>query len=283
VSRAAPVRVLHLLGPSAGGIRRHVAFLAEALARRRWSVEVAGPAGVLPEASVVPVPSGVASPGWLAARRALRPLAARADLVHAHGLKAGWLASTLRPRPPLVVSVHNLVLDEAAGRGAPFLRALEGWLPRRVDRIVAVSGEVARRFAGARVPVDVVPPAGPPPQPRRSRAEVRRALGAEDRPLVVTVARLHPQKGLDTLLDAASLLRGARLAIVGEGPLEAQLREAVRARGLEGTVLLAGPSAEAADELAAADVVAIPSRWESGPLVAVEAMLLGRPVGATPW
>jgi glycosyltransferase involved in cell wall biosynthesis len=44
---------------------------------------------------------------------------------------------------------------------------------------------------------------------------------------------------------------------------------------------MAGPRASAADELAAADVVAISSRWESGPLVLFEAMQLGRPVVTT--
>jgi glycosyltransferase involved in cell wall biosynthesis len=52
--------------------------------------------------------------------------------------------------------------------------------------------------------------------------------------------------------------------------------------GLEDVVVLAGPSPEAADELAAADVVAVPSLWESGPLVVAEALALGRPVVSTP-
>jgi glycosyltransferase involved in cell wall biosynthesis len=45
---------------------------------------------------------------------------------------------------------------------------------------------------------------------------------------------------------------------------------------------LAGPSDNAPDELAAADLVVIPSVWESGPLVLAEALLLRRPVVATP-
>ena len=40
-------RVLQLLGPSAGGIRRHVACLSDGLAGRGWDVRTAGPAGVL--------------------------------------------------------------------------------------------------------------------------------------------------------------------------------------------------------------------------------------------
>ncbi len=51
---------------------------------------------------------------------------------------------------------------------------------------------------------------------------------------------------------------------------------------MAGTVTFAGASPEAADELAAADVVAMCSLWESGPLVVAEALALGRPVVATP-
>jgi glycosyltransferase involved in cell wall biosynthesis len=104
---------------------------------------------------------------------------------------------------------------------------------------------------------------------------------------VVCVARLHPLKDLHTLIAASAVLAEDApappvVAIVGEGPLEADLRSAVAGRGLEGTVLLPGPSPRAADEIAAADVVVMCSRWESGPLVVAEAMRLARPVVATP-
>jgi glycosyltransferase involved in cell wall biosynthesis len=126
---------------------------------------------------------------------------------------------------------------------------------------------------------------GPPPVPARSVGAVRAALGVAGAPLVVCVARYHPQKGLDTLIDAVGLARqqlpALRLALVGEGPLEAQLRDQVHGLDLDGAVAFVAP-ANPADELAAADVVAIPSRWESGPLVLREAVTLGRPVIATP-
>lgn len=285
-------RVLELLGPSTGGIRQHVAQLARGLPELGWQVSLAGPEGVgsgidLPSVTVVPVPTGPRPEALLRARAALRPLARRADLVHAHGLKAGWVAALGSTRVPVVVTVHNLVLDEAAGRSARVLRMLEGWLPARVDAVIAVSDEIAARFGGPSETVHVVPPAGPPPQPTQDRAEVRGALGVPaDAPLVVSVARLHPQKDLLTLVRAAEVLRrnvpGVRVVIVGEGPLEHELRALVDDRGLADTVLLVGPSPNAANEMAAADAVVITSLWESGPLVAAEALLLGRPLVSTP-
>jgi len=280
---------LELLGPSIGGIRRHVAYLSEQLRAAGWEVRTAGPAGVLDDLDhVVPIPGGARPDQALAARRALRPLLDGVDVVHAHGLKAGWLAATLRPRPPLVVSIHNLVLDEVAGWSAPLLRRLEERLPGRADATIAISGEVARRFAGrpGADRIRVIPPAGPPPVPMRSPQQVRAELGvAADEELVVTAARLHAQKGLHVLLDAAAAVRdqrpGLRWFVFGDGPLRAELEQSITARGLEQVVHLAGARPTVDSELAAADLVVVTSQWESGPLVVLEALALGRPVVST--
>lgn len=280
---------LQLLGPSIGGIRRHVAYLSEQLREAGWDVRTAGPVGVLEDLDhVVPIPDGTRPAQVLAARRALRPLLDGVDVVHAHGLKAGWVASTIRPRPPLVVSVHNLVLDDVAGRSAPLLRLLEERLPGRAEATIAVSGEVARRFAGrpGADRIRVIPPAGPPPTPTRPPQEVRAELGVgPDEDLVVTAARLHPQKGLHLLLDAASSVQeqrpGLRWFVFGEGPLRAELEDAIAADGLDGVVHLAGSRPDVDSELAAADLVVVTSQWESGPLVVLEALALGRPVVST--
>ena len=285
-------RVLLLLGPSTGGIRRHVAYLAERLSAAGWGVEVAGPHGVMDGVGrqdhdvAVPSTPGLAA---LRARRALLRAAGRADIVHAHGLKAGWLAASLgRGGPPVVVTVHNLVLDEVAGRTAPLLRAAEGLLPQRVDTTIAVSREIARRFTrqsgGGRVVV--IPPAAAPAVARRGRDDVRAELRVGDAPLVVSVARLHPQKDLTTLVRAAAGLRAripdVRVVIVGDGPLAAELRAEVLSLDLEGCVSLVGARPDAVDVLAAADAVVVSSLWESGPIVALEALQLGRPLVSTP-
>jgi glycosyltransferase involved in cell wall biosynthesis len=282
-------RVLQLVGPSTGGIRRVVAALTAGLRDRGWDVVTGGPPGVLDglggQDLVVPVPDGLSPAGLRHARRRLAEAAAGVDLVHAHGLKPGWLAGSLRPRPRLVVSVHNLVLDEVAGRAAPVLRALEGRIPTIADRTIALSTEVAHRFGG-RADVVTIPPAAAVPVPGRPVEAVRAAYGVQpEERLLVTACRLHPQKDLPMLLDAVDRLRsrvpGVRLLVVGEGPERMAVEARARSLGLEGTVTFAGRVPSAADELAAADVVVISSRWESGPLVLFEAMQLGRPVVTT--
>ena len=284
--------ILALLGPSTGGIRRHVVELATRLRQRGWAVQMAGPPGVLDDLEVldhcVDVPAGLGPARLMAARQALTGAAGGAQLIHAHGLKAGWLAASLRSRPPLVVTLHNVVLPEAAGAAAPVLHRLELALPARCDATVAVSNEMARRLVG--VPgggrVTVVAPVAPAPRVAASADQARASVGAlPGQPLVVSVGRLHPQKGHDTLIDAAGILARrrpeVRVVIVGDGPSHESLARRIQRLGLEEVVALVGSRPSGAEVLAVADVVALASRWEGWPLVVAEAIQLGRPVVAT--
>ena len=286
------MRALQVLGPSTGGIRVHVATLAAGLTALGVDAPVVGPRGVLEgladQDGIVPVPSGPSPWGLVRARAGLRPWRANADVVHAHGLKAGWAAVQARRGTPVVLTLHNVVLDEAAGRAARLQRQLERAVIRRADRVIAPSPAIAEGVAGI-VPssrVRVVVPASPVPAPLAPRDRVRAELGAsDDTPLVVCVARLHPQKDLATLLRAwarvTAAVPEARLAVVGEGPDRPALEELARRTGVERSVVFAGFSAHAVDQLAAADLAVVSSVWEAIPLVLAEALQLGVPVVST--
>ncbi len=187
-----------------------------------------------------------------------------------------------------MTTVHTLVLDESAGRLAGVLRRFEALLPRHSDRVIAVSQQIADRFAGVAGAerIVVIPPVSDPPEAVRAPAEVRASLGVDlEVPLVMCVARLHPQKDLPTFVRAVKHLQvqvpAVRAAIVGEGPDEACVRALVDELGLAEVVVLAGRSPNAADEMAAADVVALSSRGEGNPITLAEAMQLEVPVAAT--
>jgi glycosyltransferase involved in cell wall biosynthesis len=102
-------------------------------------------------------------------------------------------------------------------------------------------------------------------------------------PVILAVGRLAAQKGFGTLLTAAAQWRDIRpepvLVIVGEGPLEAELKGQAAALGL--TVEFAGSRSDVPELLAGAAVFVLPSVWEGQPLVLQEAMRAGVPIVAT--
>ncbi len=289
------MRVLHVTQPTVAGVPVVVRDLVTDQRDCGWDVAVASPAdgdlpGWLADLGVPHLPwpatrePGSTVPGEaLRLRRLVRDLAP--DLVHLHSAKAG-LAGRLAVRGgrPTVFQPHAWSFEAAEGTVARVAQAWESFATRWTDLVICVSDDERRRGeqVGVRARTVVLPNgidlgryrvAGPD---ERSRA--RRELGLEDRPTVVCVGRLARQKGQDLLLDCLPALRtrvpDVQTVLVGEGPDAADLR----ARATEG-VVFAGARADVRPWLTAADVVALPSRWEAGlSLVAMEAMALGRPV-----
>jgi glycosyltransferase involved in cell wall biosynthesis len=295
-------RVVEVLATSAGGVGSHVRTIVPALRAAGAAVRVCGaPAtedlfgftATGADFRPVGISTGLAPLADGRAVLQLRQAVEGADLVHAHGLRAGLVAAAARRLSgdrgrPLVLTLHN-ALQEDTGARRRVLRAVEGTTIRAADLVLAVSGDLAdnARRLGAR-DVRVVPALAPPlPPAARSRAEVREELGVDaDRPLVVAVGRLHPQKGYDVLLDAvarweaAGRLRPAPLvAIAGDGPLEDELSSRIREQRLP--VLLLGRRSDVADLLGAADLCVLPSRWEGSPFTGQEALRAGTPLVAT--
>jgi glycosyltransferase involved in cell wall biosynthesis len=288
------MRVLELLGPSTGGIRAHVAELSRRLAARGWGVVVSGPTGVMDgvgeQDAVVAVPAGWNPVALRRSRAQLHVLlgAEPFDVLHAHGLKAALVALGVRPRPPLVLTVHNLVGGTAAGMKARVLGRIERSILRRSDHIVVISDEIARHLTGLVAPErqTFVLPVSPRRSPDHPVAEVRAEHGVGgDSPLVVVVARHHPQKDLGMFLRAMVQVRaavpGVRALMVGDGPERNSLEAECTRLGLVDVVSFAGFRPNPADEMQAADVVALSSRWEGSPLVVAECLALGRPLVTT--
>lgn len=127
-------------------------------------------------------------------------------------------------------------------------------------------------------------------EPREVHADeataLRSALGvSSDEHVVTIVARLRPEKGHQTLIEAMRLLAADQdprlhLLVVGAGPFEEAIHEALRAE--EPFVAhLEGHQADIAPYLAISDVVAVPSYQDASPKVAAEAMASGRAVVAS--
>jgi glycosyltransferase involved in cell wall biosynthesis len=120
----------------------------------------------------------------------------------------------------------------------------------------------------------------------RPRAETRAALGlAPTAPAVIAVGELTVRKNLALLLDAAAPLRERHpdlaILVVGEGIEARALRERADALRLGAHVRFLGFRRDVPDLLAAADVLAHPSRVEGFGYAIAEAMAAGLPVVAT--
>ena len=112
-------------------------------------------------------------------------------------------------------------------------------------------------------------------------------------PLIISVGRLIPKKGFSDLIRACALLaehgKSFRCEIMGEGPLENDLRNEIAQHGLQRYVILAGtkPQSELRRRLAAANVFVLPSvidpegGMDNLPTVIMEAMATALPVVST--
>ncbi len=101
---------------------------------------------------------------------------------------------------------------------------------------------------------------------------------------VVAAGRLFPAKGFDVLLQAHGRSENKpHLTLIGDGPERERLEKLARSLGLNGEIRFGGTQDHASvlREMASADLIAIPSRFESFGIVALEAMALGKPVVAT--
>jgi glycosyltransferase involved in cell wall biosynthesis len=308
-----PPRIAFVLGLATGGTAAHAAALAAGCRAAGCAVSLFAPGPALEhlglrtgpedagqhragldgiaafEIQIGDRPSPASDPA--AVRRLRSGLAGwEPDVVHAHGVRAGAFAglalgSRRQPgRPALAVTVHNAPPD---GRAAALVYGeLERLCARRADVVLCASPDLLARMRdrGARSAerFDVPAPAGRLPTAAEVAA-VRDEIAAAGRPVVLSVARLAPQKGLDVLIDAISRLRERDprpvTVIAGDGPLAASLASQAEQSGAE--VRMLGNRQDVGALLALATVVVVPSRWEARALIIQEAMRAGRPVVAT--
>lgn len=188
---------------------------------------------------------------------------------------------------PNVLSVHGGDLYDpskrsSAHRHAPLRMAVRR-LARRADAVVAQSGDTAenlRRYYAPELRPHVIPlgiAVPPPVDPQRS------AFGfARDDVLLVSVGRLVARKRVDQLLRALAEIRdpGIKLLLIGEGPLERELRETADQLGLQGRVFFMGAVDEVTKHelLTVSDLYVSTSEHEGFGLVFLEAMANGLPV-----
>ena len=315
-------RVLELSAQAAGGVRAHIRQVSQLLAKDGHQVLLAGPSNVISPADgavsgacprTYQIDIGARPSGAdLKALRQLKQLAATVEVIHAHGLRAGALAVLAAKRlpaakrPRVVVTLHNLPVGSAPTRlvgkalhlvvvkGADYVLTVSPDLLKKAKQLGLKAGEIAVVPAPARGCMDHV---AQPEISQDSAQSLDAGSGVDSgsgygassdtdcgaAPCLLTIARLAPQKGLDLLLEAATLIKQRGIdftwLVAGDGPLKAQLNQQIATAALP--VKLLGRREDIGALLSQADVVVQTSYWEGQPLTLREAMQAGRAIVAT--
>lgn len=198
-----------------------------------------------------------------------------------HFVLSPWIRRAA-PTTPMVAKVSNPLLPPVADWLRPTFRFFLKWMVDPYDALVYMAPELAEQgridlpdhlsvtIAEPNLPDDYVTP---PRQPGR------------DRPLILTIGRMMPQKNLALAIRAFAELRrtnDAELLILGEGKQRPMLERLVASLGLQDSVRMPGFSTDTARWMAEASALLLSSRYEGYPAVAVEALAADLPLVTTP-
>lgn len=240
------------------------------------------------------------------------------SVVDFSGYSRPWTQIVLHSPPAVrAIWLHNDMAAEVH-RTVAGKRRMRHSLPavfslyRRFDRLVSVSRDLAaanadalsdaysvprERFTSARNVIDDIGVLDKLAQPLFAAAEFvdqeteavsvprwARELSshAQENRWFVSAGRLSPEKNHVRLLDAFAVVHAAhpdaRLLILGDGPLRADLEQHLESLGLGDAAFLAGALANPFPAIAAADCFVLSSNYEGQPMVLLEAAIAGLPI-----
>lgn len=220
------------------------------------------------------------------------------DIIHTHLFFAniyGRVAARLAGARAVVTTLHNPDYSyEDNGRITYWIRKIIDKYSGRIcnSKFLAVSGFVKRDFErhlGFReieVLYNCIDSEMLNEPTAFSREKKRSELGlSRDDIVLLNVGRLHPQKGQIYLIDALNIIlkqhNDCKLLIVGQGPLEAELRKKTEALGLLSNVIFLQDRADVWEIMRCADIFAAPSLYEGFGIAVAEAMACGLPILAS--
>lgn len=216
-------------------------------------------------------------------------------LIHTHGSRANLLGRMAGrwAKIPVISTFHSSLSQDYLSPSATFIAlGLDRLTLPLTSGIITVSEALSREVAsrGGKNLRTIYNGIQPLPQMedetyrQKKRTLFRKQWGIPDNALVLgSIARLHPTKGLGTLVKAATQLLphfpNLHVLIVGEGPLRSVLEEKLKKAGIHYT--LPGFIPKGYQTLPAMDLFVLPSLSEGMGLVLLEAMQAHLPIVAT--
>ena len=204
------------------------------------------------------------------------------DLIHAHDMRAGFFSALCCGKIPLVSHIHNNAYDARGLSPKTVGYLLAGFRAKHIFWVSQSSfdGYVFHKLFARKSSVlyNVI-----------DTDEIYTKLSQDSNSYdydLIYVGRLTYQKNPQRLLRLCARLKESKpdlkVAIVGTGELEEELKALSQELNLEDTVHFLGFQPNPIKMVACSKAMILTSRWEGTPMCALEAMALGTPVVSTP-
>ena len=204
------------------------------------------------------------------------------DLIHAHDMRAGFFSALCCGKIPLVSHIHNNAYDARGLSPKTVGYLLAGFRAKHIFWVSQSSFDgyafhklFARKSSVLYNVIDT--------------DEIYTKLSQDSNTYdydLIYVGRLTYQKNPQRLLRLCARLKESKpdlkVAIVGTGELEEELKALSKELNLEDTVHFLGFQPNPIKMVACSKAMILTSRWEGTPMCALEAMALGTPVVSTP-
>lgn len=271
-------KVLVVVRPAAGGMLSHVQGILKYLPDYGYQATLIGPDIITDR------------PNPLTDRRAARALLERSqsfDVIHAHGVRAGWVSAlAYKNQRPWLWTVHHLLRSQSA-----VVRAAWRWIAKYPHQIIAVSEPVRQGLVAGGVPSEkIVVIGGGMDLTRFEKLPERESIRSQyyltdDKPIILLAGRFVPEKGYGTAIQAMETvwerLPQAELWMAGEGPDNGRLIKQASRASKPGQIRFFGYFSYINELYVAADLLAAPATHAGLGSAIMEAMACGLPIVAS--